>query len=368
MSRTIFFVSAIFIVAGHIGAQRLVPITSQGQAADVIVVATADQIIASGGTQSQNIVLLLKVNQTLKGYTASLSPAVTVPALCQRDPGPISFPSSLLGEAGLWFLKSTPNGYQILPRKTYSYTPQDLFVPLPGGTQAAAGAGSLDEQLLADVVASYESLKSPTALDDNLFLSSFEQWSTSSPKPAVVAAAVAPLIASSTPSQQIVGLTAALRVSSPDAMALTLKSFATLKNDPKFPLIIATIAMYPKDATWIPFLQQIAALRSDIPNLDAAVAAALKKIGTKATLPGLVDLLDSKDPQAVLIAESFLGVFTLLADANGEIHDSAPIGPFASDQTRSFTPAPGATSTAVQYAGFWKAWWSQNRARLGFGE
>jgi hypothetical protein len=77
-------------------------------------------------------------------------------------------------------------------------------------------------------------------------------------------------------------------------------------------------------------------------------------------------LLDSKDPDTQLRAARFLGYFTLFADENGSLPGTGVKGPLATADTQQFTPTKGSAITAAQYAQFWKVWWSQNYAKLGF--
>lgn len=211
----------------------------------------------------------------------------------------------MLASTGVWFLKEGPGAYQILPRVRFSYRAIDLFLPMTELGDLGLWSGALDDLLLRLQVRWYESIESPTGLE-----------------------------------------------------------LSVLRSNPRFGLILGAIGMYPKDTSWIPLLQRLARLHTDGPGVDLAVAGALRKIGTKAVLPAMADLLDSKDPAAKLAAASFFGVFTLLADAQGEIRDSAPIGPYATEQTRAFTPKAGTSIAASDYARWWKIWWSANHDRL----
>ena len=215
----------------------------------------------------------------------------------------------------------------------------------------------------------YRSLDHSRELDDNPFLSSFEPWNADSPTPQQVISAVQPLIASSSLREQIVGLTAALRVGSTNALNTVIGEIPALQSQPQFLAITTAIGLYPKykGQSWIAPLQQLVALHTAAPGVDVAALGALRTIGTPAILPVMAELLDSQDPQAQLGAASYFGTFSLLANTQGEISSSAPIiGPFATADTRAFTPRAGSATTPAQYVAFWKTWWSQNQAQLGF--
>lgn len=77
-------------------------------------------------------------------------------------------------------------------------------------------------------------------------------------------------------------------------------------------------------------------------------------------------LLDSPDPQAQPRADWFFGYYTLFADAGGNILGTQVIGPLSSSATRQNMARSKSSLPVAQYTTFWKAWWSQNRASLGF--
>jgi len=84
-------------------------------------------------------------------------------------------------------------------------------------------------------------------------------------------------------------------------------------------------------------------------------------------LPILVELLDSRDSQAQLGAASLLGQFASMANSNGEIIQGVgSTHPFRSDETLRYLPRKDSTITVAEYVSFWKGWWAQNQAKLGF--
>jgi hypothetical protein len=101
-------------------------------------------------------------------------------------------------------------------------------------------------------------------------------------------------------------LTAAIRLGSLDALSTVAQRTEELRSNPKWLRITDAIHNYfkPEGAAIAP-LQQIAALRSDIPGLDAAAGSALQKVGTKDVLPAMALMLDTHDPQAQLTAAAF---------------------------------------------------------------
>jgi hypothetical protein len=314
----------------------------------------------------------LHVIETWKGSPAPVTLIAGAAAFSGRGPGPISLSSGMVGATGLWFLKAGTDKYRILPRVTSGYTPGDLYLPLHEAPRAAPAAAVLNDELLAAMVRWYRSLDDRRALGDvEMLLSSFLRLGEESPSLEQVTSAVAPLINSAKPAERVVGLTAALRAGSKDALEFLMKDAPALQSEPTFPMITIAISMYPigayaKDESWVEPLGRLLTMHRGVRGIEGAVAGALAKIRSKAVLPLMAELLDSKDPAVLTGVASYFGVFTLLANSTGEILPDAPDGPFANEQTRWYTPRQDRAVTPSQYADFWKVWWSQNRAQLGF--
>ncbi|HSW49781.1 MAG TPA: hypothetical protein VLH09_06370, partial [Bryobacteraceae bacterium] len=97
----------------------------------------------------------------------------------------------------------------------------------------------------------------------------------------------------------------------------------------------------------------------------------LRKIGTRAIVPAMVEFLDSQDPTAQLHAARFLSDYALFADAKGKVPVLEPgrgrtFGPWRTEAVHEYTPSRDSTKTPQEYAGFWKSWWAENKAKLGF--
>jgi hypothetical protein len=116
---------------------------------------------------------------------------------------------------------------------------------------------------------------------------------------------------------------------SDSAIATLARELPTLPAHPKFDRITEALYTYyqPHGDSSMGVLQQLVSLHSDAAGIDAATGSALQKIGSKAVLPAMAELLDSRDPQAQLRAAWFLGYFTLFAAAAGNIgHEIGPWG------------------------------------------
>jgi hypothetical protein len=176
------------------------------------------------------------------------------------------------------------------------------------------------------------------------------------------------LIGSLAVADQILGLTAAIGLGSDSAVTALSASLNVVGMSPKFYLITDALAILyqPHGAASIPVLKQIIDQHSTAPGIDAAAGTALSKIVVKQTLPVMAELLNSSDPTAQLRAASFFGFFALFSDSSGNIPGGGPMGPFATNQTRQYTPRTNSGITPRQYAQFLQQWWAQNHALLGF--
>jgi hypothetical protein len=343
------------------------------QQADAIVVARVQD--RSLGTPAVPSVGLQMV-QTIKGrvpsdITASLAPS-PVMSVHAASPNDLAAPAGWRGRIGLWFLRESNGNYQVLPLATGNYTWTDAFLPLPAEGipdpltlipgLAQSNAPPVERLLLSALVSWYQSLPDPTFIDDDRLLSSLY-----GANPGDALAVANSLRGSLRESHRVVGLQAAVSLGSDDALSALAAEAAALRWHRKFPAIADALrSMYrPDGEKSILALHRLVASHSDLPGLDAAAGVALKKIGTKAVLPAMVELLDSRDPEAQLRAIAFLADFAMFSDAAGNLPGPGVEGPFAA-ATAAYNPSRGATLTAEEYVKVWKAWWADNKATLGF--
>ncbi len=373
MSKTMLSIKLLFAIAvaaflvSPAWSQASPPITVLGQTADVVVIAKLQAIQEPGGAATPDVTVQLNIVEYLKGQTQSLEIVASIAASGKRALGPMTMPPSAVGTTGVWFLKAADGKYQILPRNRLSYHSGDIYLPLTD-ISPPAGARTLDDRLVGYLVRWYQSLLTPSVNDNSAFLSTFEPRGSQGRPAQEVADDVAPLLQSSSSSQRMTGLIAALRVGSLPAMQVFMANMEAMSSTPRFFDVIMAIGFYPKDASWIPVLKQLAELHTTVAGVDGAAVAALAKIGTKAVLPVMVEFLDSKDAAAQLAAASWLGRYALLANAGGEVIDNGPVGPFWTAQSNEFMPGAKPSLPVDQYTSFWKSWWAQNSVKLGFSQ
>lgn len=334
------------------------------QQADVIVIGTLQASSLNGNIVNTQ----LQVRQTLKGQMPFVTVGVDlIPSRTLAGGG--AMPASLVGGTGVWFLKESNGGWQVLPRATGDFVRwEDYSLPLPNAAPIApssvvpgfAGAdSSTDQFILAAMVGRYQSLPNPGRLDD-LDLVDLGMW-----KPADALAVAGVLQSSPKKDIQVIGLAAAIHLGVDDALTALATEATLLKDSPKFYEITDALNNFyvPKGESSIPPLQTLIAARLNVPGLDVAAGTALQRVRTKKVLPAMALLLDDPDPNAQLRAAFFFVRFTRFTQADGSMPPSGPNGPFWTPETRAHQTGMLPTADVVS---FWKTWWLTHKAQLGF--
>lgn len=369
------FFAQRMIFAGFLGAPQ--PVTVLGKRADVVALATATAVTVNQSSSTATV--QLSIIGTIKGQPGATNLEASVAlAAGLRAVAPITIDvkalqSAIVGSRGIWFLRLDSSGYQVIPLSTGRYSSEDLFLRQDSqvpASQALASfpPGNVNQVLLAYLVRWYQALPNPGLFEDSRLLASFQRGKKgmSDVDTNDLLSAARELIKSGG-QQHIMGLVLALQLGSDSALSEVLAELDSLKTSPKFVHLTSTIATYPLDGAAIPLLLRETAMQTDAPGLDAAVASALTRLmGNRDVVPGLAKLLDSKDEVAQVRAARFFSVFSLLSDAHGNVIEGAPDGPLATAETRRFSPGADPTATTAQCVQFWKAWWTENAAELGF--
>lgn len=372
---------ACAVLVGVLRAGIAVPVlvTTVEREANIIAVATLEDATAEAKSVMH---MHLRIIRTARGVavpsllTAELVPSPMMAAMALKPQDLV--PKSLIGATGLWFLKEDNGLYHVLPLASGDFDLEQVFLPLsspelPDPAKIIPGltgfGDSISRLVLAALVDSCLSSPSPLPISRNFLWASLDQEAN---RQDALAAASA-LIASKSEDHHIIGLVAAIRLGSDSALSLLAQEAAVLQPHRWFTFINGALELdyRPTSESSIAPLRQLAGLRLEGASFDAAVAAALQKIGTKAVLPAMVGLLDSADPRAKLRAARFLSDFALFADSSGNVPVLAPgegrtVGPWATDATRLYTPGRQPALTTEDYVSFWKSWWAENRVKLGF--
>jgi len=282
--------------------------------ADVIAIGAIEEISTSSALNETGE---LRVVRILQGQpSASLIAVNFAPPLGWPVPKEGFFPKALIGTTGIWFLKAASNGNQVLPIYSKLYTGRDFFLPKAYAPETFPG-GSISQQLLAYLVQWYRALPQPNSGDEIFLFSSLAHANRNEGL-----AATNVLIGSPVLEHQAVGITAAIRLGSDDAVIRLGDELQALQSNKRFMLVLDALEVFyhPQngDAS-IPPLDRLRSLGANVPGIDNAVSSALQKIGTKAVIPIMAKLLDSGDSRAQLRAASFFGYLTLFADSTGHV-------------------------------------------------
>ncbi len=353
------------------------PVGTAERQADVIAVARVESATVQDKT---SIRIQFRLLRTIKGSPAAT--VITAELVASKamvaaavDPQNMA-PKARIGTVGLWFLKADGDSFGVLPLGWGDYSWDDIFSQLPSPElpepsvviPGLASNGTRGYQLaLAALVSAYFA-SHPLGRMRTVLAASLQDKDHREDSLAVAKI----LIASASPDQQAVGLECGLRLGSDEILPLLAEKAPALRSHRMFQMVMFALGTEykPNGEASIAPLRRLAAAHLG-GEFDAAVASALRKIGTKAIVPAMVEFLDSPDPTAQLHAAHFLSEYALFADAAGNIPALKPgqgrtVGPLMTEATQANMPSRDSTKTAQEYAAFWKSWWAENKARLGF--
>ena len=178
------------------------------QQADLVGVGTVKGF--TDGAQQQ---IELQLTNVLKGQAASLDLTATLARSAGlRSPTGVLQPN-VIGQSGIWFLKVTSDGYQVLPVFENPVISREVFIAAPTASLSSPSGANIQQQLLNFEIAAYQALPGPVLRDDFQLMSAIIN---SDPRDG--AAAAAALMGSVSPQQRVMGLAALIRLGSPAAV------------------------------------------------------------------------------------------------------------------------------------------------------
>jgi hypothetical protein len=345
------------------------------QSSDLIVVASASGAVQEGPPVAN---FELHVNRVLKGDPAIAGGVIPV-SWVRKSSGMIA-PGTQFPVAGngLWFLQRSSDGWLLQPVLQGAVSPDDTFFPTPSGPILAAYAyqptASLSDRVASELSAAIESdTVSSTQLR---FLHHGILDELNSP---VVRLLYQRMSTSGSAQHRILGLSGLIRGESVTALRSAVSAASEFEGYPmENGELLSSIQeqFRATDANSVGVLGQAAVgSTTHSPAMREAAVHALASIHTVETLPYLATLLD--DPDAELRIEAIGG---LASFANGlTVRTPACVPSLACLQfpasARYMTPdtianfAMGAMAIEqkeASYLSFWKNWWSQQRAGLGY--
>ncbi len=329
------------------------------QSADLIVVADAAAEFHPGAPESFS----LGVRRVVKGDPALSGERITVnSSVVQYAAG-----------AGIWFLKQAPTGWQLFPVFDGDVPFFETFFPGPtgplSGTWTYSADAPLSEKLASELGAAIEDANPAPA--QFIFL---ENGLLDQLKSPVVQLLYQRLSMSAAPAQREAGLAGLIRAENSAALTAAARTSSEFRENG---LLLSTIQreFRATDANSVAALGRIASSPNLSPPFRQAVAHALAAIHTKAALPYLATLLDDSDPALRIEALGGMGSFAngLAVQTPGNVPTLAWLqmpadAPYKTAETLANF---GVGRLAIErnesaYLSFWKAWWSQNRAGLGY--
>jgi len=341
--------------------------------ADLIIVGTA-----SGRTQAGPILpFSIQVTRVIKGDPSIVG--ATVPVDWSYTPPP-SKPLQSLPVAighGLWFLRSSGRGWQLLPTTQGTVAFSRTFLPMPAGplpgSYAYRPGAPLSDKFASEVSAAIEAASAMSADWDYLHFGLLDQLHSP-----VIQVLYQRMASSSSTSERILGLSGLIRGGSAAALTSMLQAVSSFGSYPRETGILLWSIQNEfrtTDAASLVVLGGIAVDASAPAALRTAAAHALAAVHSTTTLPYLAALLDA--PNTDLHVEAVGG---LASFANGlPVQTSATVASLQHLQLSG--PAPYKTPETIanfalgkqaierkesSYVMFWKTWWMQNRVGLGY--
>ena len=360
--------AASFGYAGLIAPRSIADLN---QGATLIVVASVSA--APPQTRISNS-LLLRVNRVVKGDGALTGSAITV----NWTPGSSNVGTGATG-TGLWFLEQSPTGWTLMPvvqgnvPLSMAYFPTSSAGSITGAYAYGATASTADK-LASEICFAIESSSGA----GDFQLASLHYGILEELNSPVVGVMYQRMSTSDIPQHRALGLAGLIRLGNSDALTSASKAaadFASYPAENGILLLNIRDQFRATDGASVNALGQIAADTTTNQPFREAAAHALAAIHTKDSLPYLAQLLS--DGGVSLRVEAIGG---LSAFANGLSAQTSPGTPSLSHLQ---LPAGGPYQTAetianfaigsqaveqreFEYLAFWKAWWTQQRIKLGY--
>ncbi|MGA3261417.1 MAG: hypothetical protein ABSE35_21250 [Bryobacteraceae bacterium] len=373
-----FLVGLLMTVAGaglgSIGGAH--SISDLAQRANLIVLAAASGTYTPGSAATVS----LQVSRVVKGDPA-LAGGVIAASWSGGTGGMIGplNPVQQAAGAGIWFLQGSPGAWTLLPVTDGAIELSMTFFPASTdpilSVYAYDPSASLSDKIASEISAAIEGANGAYIPQFNdLQLGSLD--ALQSP---VIQLLYQRLSTSTLVRQRAQGLSGLIRAGAGAALANATQAESTFTEDPiENGVLLQSVRDYFRatDSSSVAALGQVATDSAN-PNLPfrRATAHALAGIHTISTLPYLAALLDDAD--ALLRTEGIGGIASFAnglpiqttAGVPGLAHlQLPPSAPYKTPATvANFALGPQAIQgDESAYLSFWRQWWLQNKAALGY--
>ncbi len=364
-------VLALFLAAGSLHGGLMAPqsVVALQQTADLIVNASSAQVVQNGSTVvtfSLNVIRVIKGDPSLVGVSIGASWAGG-----RQSVAPTSSAS------GIWFLRKAGGSWQVIPVVQGAMQLSAVYFPAPANLLSAYAYGQ--SATLREILAS--ELASAVESNDgyNFSLYSLQSGLLDDLQSPIIELLYERMATSANLDNQLLGLSGLIRSGNASALTSAIqKAPAAPSGDPAIGILLRSIRddFRATSANSVAVLG-VAATSSSNPNSTFREAAghALAAIHTSATLPFLATLLDDSDLNLRVEAVGGMGAFAnglptqTKASVASLSYLQLPAGaPYKTDATVANLAfgVQAITRNQASYLSFWKSWWSQNRASLGY--
>jgi hypothetical protein len=358
--------------AGLIGPHSILDL---GQKADLILVGSAGGTYQSGLPASFS----LQVSRVIKGDTNLAGSTLSV-AWSNSAQGAVAAGTSLtISGDGIWFLQQSTSGWQLLPVVDGAVAFNATFYPAPTGPVISAYAYGATAALTDKLGAELSSAIENAGGTYNFQLYALQFGLLDQLQSSAVSLLYQRLSSSTSPQQRILGLSGAIRAGGSAALSAAVSESGTsAQYAQENGILLLSLRDYFRaaDVNSVSALGQAAV---DTTNSNTAfreaAAHALSAVHTNSALPYLADLLDDTDFTLQVEGIGGLGAFANGLPAQsatgvpGLTHLQLPASaPYkTADTVANFAMGTQAIAQKPStYLSFWKTWWAQNRASLGY--
>ncbi len=337
------------------------------QKADLVVVGTSGEAVMHSNTLS----FTLRVDRVIKGD--STKTGTSIPAVWMSSGA--AGASGSLNVSGLWFLQQTASAWNILPVVQGTLDFSQTYFPTPAGPVLSAytysQSASAQDKLASEISSGIEASTGYVFQ----YYAVFEAGLLDDLRSPVLTRLYQRLAASA--NNRLLGLSGLIRNGDATALAEAARTAAADQGNQAEGALLLSIRAYFRSAD-PSAVAVLGATATDSSNSNTAfreaAAHALAAIHTAASLPFLATLLDDPDPNLRVEAVGGIGAF-----ANGlAVQTAAGMPSLAHLQLPAKAPYKTADTVAhlafgraiaaneAFYVLFWKSWWEQNRASIGY--
>ncbi len=342
------------------------------QNANLIIVGNA-----TGAVQSGTVVdLSILVSRVIKGDTALAGRSIAAHWMSGRVDTMVSRGSADSRGDGLWFLQQASNGWRVLPVVQGNVEFTGLYFPVSSGpilnAYAYSQTASVVDKLASEIGAAIENQNGY-----NFQLYALQTGMLDELKSPIWGLLYQRMANSTSAERKILGLSGLIRAGNASALAAAAPITSSLGDHPAQGILLLSIRDFFRatDADSVVAIGSSATDSSQSAAFREAAAHALAAIHTAASLPFLATLLE--DPNQNLRIEAIGG---MAAFANGlAVQTSGGVPSLSHLQLPSNAPYKTVETVAhlafgrqaiapneASYLSFWKSWWEQNRASLGY--